>query len=268
VSDEKQRVKSEPAAKRIRGYLDGTLVVDTIRPLLVWEVPYYPAWYLPVEDVTPGLLVANDRVDRSPRRGPAHRFDLVVGDHRVPDAAWHHPDSPVEALHDRIRFEWDALDAWFEEDEQVHVHPRDPYKRVDVLRSSRHVVIRVDGTVVAETVRPTLLFETSLPTRFYIPKTDVRLDLLTATDTRSHCPYKGDAEWYWSPSTAPTTASWLGGTATPHGSPLPSPASSPSTTRRLTSRWTVWRRCARRPPSAEAGAARDGRHVDTSTTLR
>jgi uncharacterized protein (DUF427 family) len=196
VSDEKQRVQTEPAAKRIRGHLDGTLVVDTIRPLLVWEVPYYPAWYLPVEDVTPGLLVANDRVDRSPRRGPAHRFDLVVGDRRVPDAAWHHPDSPVEALQDRVRFEWDALDAWFEEDEQVHVHPRDPYKRVDVLRSSRHVVIRVDGTVVADTVRPTLLFETSLPTRFYIPKTDVRLDLLTATETRSHCPYKGDAEWY------------------------------------------------------------------------
>jgi uncharacterized protein (DUF427 family) len=193
---ERERVKVEVGPKRVRGYLDGTLVVDTIRPLLVWELPYYPAWYLPVEDVTPGLLTENERVDRSPSRGPAHRFDLVVGDHEVPDAAWHHPDSPVEALHDHVRFEWDALDAWFEEDEQVYVHPRDPYKRVDVLRSSRHVVVRIDGQVVADTTRPTLLFETSLPTRYYLPKTDVRLDLLTPTATSSQCPYKGTAEYY------------------------------------------------------------------------
>jgi uncharacterized protein (DUF427 family) len=191
-----ERVKVETNAKRIRGVLDGTYVVDTTRSLLVWEKPYYPAWYVPADDVTPGVLEANERVDRSPSRGPAHRFDLVVGDHRVPDAAWHHPDSPVEALRDHVRFEWDALDAWFEEDEEVYVHPRDPYKRVDVLRSSRHVVIRIDGQVVADSTQPTLLFETSLPTRWYLPKTDVRLDLLRPTDTTSQCPYKGTAEYY------------------------------------------------------------------------
>jgi uncharacterized protein (DUF427 family) len=193
---ERGRVKVERGAKRIRGYLDGQVVVDSIRPLLVWEHLHYPAWYLPVEDVTPGLLTANEHVDRSPSRGPAHRFDLAVGDHVVPDAAWHHPDSPIEELADHVRFEWDALDAWFEEDEQVYVHPRDPYKRVDVLRSSRHVVVRIDGQVVADTTRPTLLFETTLPTRYYLPKPDVRLDLLTATDSTSQCPYKGTAEYY------------------------------------------------------------------------
>jgi uncharacterized protein (DUF427 family) len=193
---ERGRVKVERGAKRIRGYLDGTLVVDSIRPLLVWEHPNYPAWYLPVEDVTADLLEPNERVDRSPARGPAHRFDLVVGDHRVPDAAWHHPDSPIDELHGHVRFEWGALDAWFEEDEQVYVHPRDPYKRVDVLRSSRHVVIRIDGQVVADSTRPTLLFETSLPTRYYLPKTDLRLDLLTSTSSQTQCPYKGTAEYY------------------------------------------------------------------------
>jgi len=193
---ERERVKVEPNPKWIRGYLDGRSVVDTRRALLVWEIPHYPAWYVPAEDVADGVLEPNDRVDRSPRRGPAHRFDLVVGDHRVPDAAWHHPDSPVEAIRDHVRFEFGALDAWFEEDEQVYVHPRDPYKRVDVLRSSRHVVVRVDGTVVADSERPTVLFETTLPPRFYLPKTDVRMDLLRPSATTSHCPYKGMAEYY------------------------------------------------------------------------
>jgi uncharacterized protein (DUF427 family) len=192
---EHERIKVEPNPKWVRGYLDGEAVVDTRRALLVWEIPNYPAWYVPVDDVAPGVLEENERVDRSPRRGPAHRFDLIVGEHRVPDAAWHHPDSPVEALRDHVRFEFGALDAWFEEDEQVYVHPRDPYKRVDVLRSSRHVVVRIDGTVVADSTSPTLLFETSLPTRYYLPKTDVRMDLLRSTDSSSQCPYKGTAEY-------------------------------------------------------------------------
>jgi uncharacterized protein (DUF427 family) len=89
------------------------------------------------------------------------------------------------------------MDAWFEEDEEVFTHPRDPYTRVDILPSSRHVRVEVDGLTVAESTKPTLLFETGLATRYYLPKTDVRMDLLTPTATSSHCPYKGDAN-YWS----------------------------------------------------------------------
>ena len=89
------------------------------------------------------------------------------------------------------------MDAWFEEDEQVFTHPRDPYTRVDILPSSRHVRIEVDGVTIAETAKPTLLFETGLPVRYYLPKTHVRMDLLTPTESASHCPYKGEAE-YWS----------------------------------------------------------------------
>ena len=89
------------------------------------------------------------------------------------------------------------MDAWFEEDEQVFTHARDPYTRIDILASSRHVRAEVDGVVIAETTKPTLLFETGLPVRFYVPRTDVRMDLLTPTDTVTHCPYKGQAE-YWS----------------------------------------------------------------------
>jgi uncharacterized protein (DUF427 family) len=89
------------------------------------------------------------------------------------------------------------MDAWFEEDEPVHVHPRDPHKRVDILASSRHVEVVVNGVKVADTHHPRLLFETSLPTRYYVPLTDVRMDLLRASEKVTQCPYKGTAA-YWS----------------------------------------------------------------------
>jgi uncharacterized protein (DUF427 family) len=119
------------------------------------------------------------------------------GDRVVDDAAWCYADSPIDALRDRVRFAWGAMDAWFEEDEEVFVHPRSPYTRVDILRSSRSVRIEVAGAVVAETIRSTFLFETGLPRRTYIPKLDVRMDLLDPTPSATMCPYKGTAR-YWS----------------------------------------------------------------------
>jgi uncharacterized protein (DUF427 family) len=106
-------------------------------------------------------------------------------------------ESPFDVLRDAIRLDWNAMDAWFEEDEQVFTHARDPYTRVDILPSSRHVRIEVDGVTIAESSSPTLLFETNLPVRYYLPKTHVRTDLLRRSTTVSHCPYKGRAE-YWS----------------------------------------------------------------------
>ncbi len=89
------------------------------------------------------------------------------------------------------------MDAWYEEEEEIFVHPRDPYKRVDVMQSSRHVRVVMAGETVAETRRYRLLFETGLPTRYYMPKEDVRADLLEPSSTTSRCPYKGLAS-YWS----------------------------------------------------------------------
>ena len=106
-------------------------------------------------------------------------------------------DSPIEELRSLIRFDWAAMDAWFEEDEQVFTHARDPYTRVDILASSRHVRVEVDGVTIAESTSPRLLFETGLPVRYYLPKPHVRMGLLAPTDTVTHCPYKGKAE-YWS----------------------------------------------------------------------
>jgi uncharacterized protein (DUF427 family) len=106
-------------------------------------------------------------------------------------------DSPFEELRDKVRFLWDALDEWFEEDEPVYTHPRDPYTRVDILASSRHVRVEIDGLTVAESHHPHILFETRLPPRFYLPLTDVHVELLHPSQTETHCPYKGMAN-YWS----------------------------------------------------------------------
>jgi uncharacterized protein (DUF427 family) len=191
------QVHTEQSAKRVRAYLGGEVVADTIHPVLVWEVPYYPAYYFPVADVRADLLEPDGGTAHSPSRGDGQTYTVTAGGKQAPGAAVRYADSPIPELRDLIRLDWDAMDAWFEEDEEVFTHPRDPYTRIDILPSSRHVRIEVDGVTVAESSNPTLLFETGLPVRYYLPKTHVRLDLLTHTDSESHCPYKGQAE-YWS----------------------------------------------------------------------
>jgi uncharacterized protein (DUF427 family) len=194
------RIRVETGAKRVRAYLGDVAIVDTIRPVLVWEKPYYPAYYFPVADVRTDLLEADGGIEHSPSRGDGRTYTITAGDRKAVGAALRYDDSPIEELRDLIRLDWDSMDAWFEEDEEVFTHPRDPYTRVDILPSSRHVRIEVDGVTVAESMSPRLLFETGLPARYYLPKTHVRMDLLTHTDSESHCPYKGTAEW-WSVDT-------------------------------------------------------------------
>jgi uncharacterized protein (DUF427 family) len=172
------------------------IVADTTAPLLVWERPYYPTYYFPIADVRSELLEPDGAVVRSPSRGDGRRFSVRAGGKVAKNAAIRHDTSPIESLRDAIRFEWDAMDAWFEEDEEVFTHARDPYTRVDILASSRHVRVEVAGVTVAESTSPRLLFETGLPVRYYLPKPNVRMDLLTRTETVSHCPYKGRAEWW------------------------------------------------------------------------
>jgi len=171
------------------------VVADTKKPWLVWEHPYYPTYYLLAADVG-AKLIATGEVKSSPARGDGLVHDVVIGSSTASGAALTFPDSPIQELHDLVRLDWKSMDHWFEEDEEVYVHPRDPYKRVDILNSSRLVEVTVGGVKVAESENPTLLFETSLPVRYYLPKTDVRRDLLVPTDTRTECPYKGVAQ-YW-----------------------------------------------------------------------
>jgi uncharacterized protein (DUF427 family) len=191
------RIRVEQGAKRVRAYLAGEVVADSIRPRLVWEVPYYPTYYFPVQDVRTDLLVPTATVAHSPSRGDAQHFTIKAGGKAAVDAALRYVDSPIEELRDLIRLDWDAMDGWFEEDEEVYTHPRDPYTRVDILATSRRVRVEVYGVVLAESTNARVLFETGLPPRWYLPKTDVRMDLLVPTGTITHCPYKGQAQ-YWS----------------------------------------------------------------------
>ena len=190
------RIRIETGAKRVRAYLGGEVVADTTRPVLVWEVPYYPTYYFPLADVRAEVLQADGGIAHSPSRGDGRTLTVRAGTKEMPRAALRYEDSPIEELRDLIRLDWGAMDAWFEEDEQVFTHPRDPYTRVDILPSSRHVRVEIEGVTVAESTSPRLLFETGLPARYYLPKTHVRLDLLIPSDTGTHCPYKGQAEWW------------------------------------------------------------------------
>jgi uncharacterized protein (DUF427 family) len=190
------RIRIEHGAKRVRAYLGGEVVADTTRPVLVWEAPYYPTYYLPLADMRAELIEADGGVSHSASRGNGITFTVRAGNNEAQGAALRYEDSQIEELRDLIRLDWESMDAWFEEDEQVFTHPRDPYTRVDILPSSRQVRIDVDGVTVAESPSPRLLFETGLPARYYLPKTHVRMDLLIPTDTVSHCPYKGQAEWW------------------------------------------------------------------------
>jgi uncharacterized protein (DUF427 family) len=192
-------VKIEMARKRVRAYLNGELVADTTRPVLVWEGPHYPAYYVPAADVRAALIPAGQS-EHSPSRGDAELLHVKVATATADLAARRYPQSPLEALRDLVRFEWDAMSEWFEEDEPVYTHPRDPHTRVDILASSRHVRIEADGVTLAESRQPRILFETGLPPRYYLPLTDVRMDLLRPSASQSHCPYKGTAS-YWSVDT-------------------------------------------------------------------
>jgi uncharacterized protein (DUF427 family) len=187
-------VRVERGAKRIRAYLGGELVADTTRPLLVWEVPYYPTYYFPAEDVRGELERVADAVEHSPSRGDGEVFTVRAAGNEAPEAAVRYGDSPIELLRGAIKLRWEAMDAWFEEDEEVYTHARDPHTRVDILASSRAVRVELEGVTIADSTSPRLLFETGLPTRYYVPKTHVRMELLRRDELVTHCPYKGAAE--------------------------------------------------------------------------
>jgi uncharacterized protein (DUF427 family) len=189
-------VAFEESPRWIRAMLGGETIADSKRAMLVTATGRgIPAYYFPIDDVRTDLLVEDDE---PAREGAEASWTIRVGERSTgPAAAWSHGEREGLDLRGYVTFDWNSMDAWYEEGEEVFVHARDPYKRIDVLESSRHVEIVVGGETVADTRHPRLLFETGLPTRYYIPKLDVRMGLLTPTSTSTSCPYKGDAS-YWS----------------------------------------------------------------------
>jgi uncharacterized protein (DUF427 family) len=186
----------EPAPRRVRAVLGGETVFDTVNALYVWERPFYPQYYIPVVDVRGEFLVPEGQIQAT-RRGPVEVHALRVGQVQRPRAAKLHKESPLEILNSTVRCDWRSLDAWFEEDEQVFVHPRSPYVRVDALRSTRRVRVELEGAVLADSTAPVMVFETGLPTRYYFHRTQVDFEHLLPSDTETECPYKGVTSGYW-----------------------------------------------------------------------
>jgi uncharacterized protein (DUF427 family) len=187
----------EPSHKWVRVLFGGHFIADSKRTrlLLPGGPPYY---YFPREDVRMELLEPTDHRGGAPLLGEACFWTVRVGKQVAHNAAWTYPHTVSETLDlgDYITFDWDKMDAWFEENEEVRVHPHDPHKRIDILESTRHVKVVVLGETVAETHHPVLLFETGLPTRYYFSRLDVRMDLLTPSDKTTGCAYKGKAQYY------------------------------------------------------------------------
>jgi uncharacterized protein (DUF427 family) len=185
--------------RHVRAFLNGQAIADSKRALLVRESDVLPVYYFPRADVRTDLLRSGERRTRCPYKGEAAYWTIETGGKAAEDAAWSyaHPLPAAAAIAGHFAFAWSQMDRWMEEEEEIFVHPRDPYKRVDVLASTRHVRVVIAGETVAESRHPRLLFETNHPVRYYLPREDVRLDLLVPSPTRTRCPYKGPAS-YWS----------------------------------------------------------------------
>jgi len=198
VDGPRHRLLFEDFPRRLRAVLGSETVVDTTRAKLLHESAHLPQVYVAREDVRDDLLEASDHTTHCPFKGDASYWSVKAGDRVAENAVWTYPEPLDEAawLRDHVALYWGAMDAWFDEDEEVSGHLRDPYHRVDVRDSSRRVRVLVAGEVVAETDRPKLLSETGLPNRFYIHPRDVRRELLEPSARHTTCAYKGVASYH------------------------------------------------------------------------
>ncbi|EAR21182.1 hypothetical protein NB231_00635 [Nitrococcus mobilis Nb-231] len=183
--------------RRVRAKYAGQTLLDTRRGKLLHETGLLPQLYVPRQDARFDMLEATDRKTHCPFKGDACYWSVRVGERAVQNAVWAYPQ-PSEAaawLRDYIAVYWATMDAWFDEDEAVEGHLRDPYHRVDVRETSHHLRVCVQADVVAETKRPKILSETGLANRYYVPPADIRADLFEPSATQTVCPYKGVASY-------------------------------------------------------------------------
>jgi uncharacterized protein (DUF427 family) len=187
----------DPFPRRIRALFGGEIVLDTVRGMLLHETNLLPQLYLPWDDIDDSRLTPTEHSTHCPFKGDASYWSLAVGEQTATNAIWSYP-KPIETaswLDGYAAAYWDAMDAWYDEDEEVTGHLRDPYHRVDTRATGRRVRVTAGGEPVAESRRAVLLSETGLPNRYYLPPEDVRLELLEPSATHTVCPYKGTASY-------------------------------------------------------------------------
>jgi uncharacterized protein (DUF427 family) len=195
----RDRITLVPIQKRVRPVVGDMTIADSAATLLLLETGHRPVYYFPRDQVRMDLLAPTNHRTHCPYKGDASYWSLKADGGTVENAAWSYeqPIEGMEPIAQRLAFYWGKVDRWFEEDEEIIGHPRDPFHRVDVVPSSREVRVVFAGDTIARTRRALFLFETGLPARYYIPRDDVRMGLLTPSATTSICPYKGRAS-YWS----------------------------------------------------------------------
>jgi uncharacterized protein (DUF427 family) len=189
---------AEPLRRRMRVRFAGEWIADSEDVLLLHEPGHYPVAFFPRDDVRPGVLVDEHRTTTHRELGDTAWFGITVGDRTAARGAWQYVGLPKHAdeLRDRVGFAWRAMDAFYEEDERIVGHAADPYHRVDIRQSSRHLVVRDADRIVADTTRPLALYESGFAPRWYVARADVDESALSLTEDQTFCPYKGMASYY------------------------------------------------------------------------
>ncbi len=196
--------------RRIRATLAGQTIVDSERAMLLHESNIFPVLYFPTDDVSTDLLTKTDHSIHCPFKGDASYWTVSVGDTVADNAVWGY-ETPIESaswLQGYVAIEWNRMDHWYDEDDEIFGHIRDPYHRVDARPTSRHYQVHIDGHLVADTTNAFVISETGVPNRIYIPATDVRTDEFTRSETTTHCPYKGDTVYWHHTGTESHDVAW------------------------------------------------------------
>jgi len=189
---------AEPLRRRLRVKLADEWIADSEDVLLLHEPGHYPVAFFPLADVRPGVLVSENPTTRSPYFGDTEWFTVTVGERRATRSAWQYTAPPDYAsdLRARVAFNWRAMDGFYEEDERIIGHAADPYHRIDIRQSSRHLVVKDGARLIADTTRPVVLYESGFAPRWYVPRQDIDEKALIPAEGQTFCPYKGLASYY------------------------------------------------------------------------
>jgi uncharacterized protein (DUF427 family) len=189
---------AEPLRRRLRAELGGCTMVQSDDAVLLFEPGRYPVAYFPLADFADGALRPSAHRSEHRDLGETVWFEVIGGSRRAARGAWQHVALPEHAamLNDKVALAWRAMDGFYEEDDRILGHAADPYHRIDIRRTSRHVVVRAGDRVVADTSNPLVLYESGFAPRWYVPRADVVAEALTPVELQTFCPYKGIASYY------------------------------------------------------------------------
>ena len=189
---------AEPLRRRMRVRFGGEWIAESEDVVLLHEPGHYPVAYFPAGAVTEGVLEPAERTTRHRDLGLTSWYTVRAGTSSTQRAAWQHTELPGYAgdLKGRVAFAWRAMDAFYEEDERIVGHAADPYHRIDIRQTSRHLVVRYQDRVITDSSRPLALYESGFAPRWYVPRADVDSSALTPAEDQTFCPYKGMCSYY------------------------------------------------------------------------